>query len=78
MVRITFIAADGRGQDVDAESGRTLMQAAVANGVRGILAECGGARVCGTCHCYIGEPWSAVAGALGDDEAMLLDFSEHR
>ena len=77
MVRITFIEADGTSQTVDAESRKTLMQAATQNGVRGILAECGGARVCGTCHCYIDEHWQGVAGTPCEDERMLVEFSEH-
>lgn len=77
MVQITFFEHNGSSQIVDAERGRTLMQVATANGVRGILAECGGARVCGTCHCYIDEPWRDATGTPGEDEKMMLEFSEH-
>lgn len=77
MVHLTFIEHDGSRHAIEAEHGQTLMQAATSNGVRGILAECGGARVCGTCHCYIDEPWLAIAGVPCADEKMLTEFSEH-
>lgn len=77
MVHVTFVEHDGSSRAVEAENGQTLMQAATANGVRGILAECGGARVCGTCHCYIDEPWLGVTGVPCEDEKMLTEFSEH-
>lgn len=77
MVHVTFIEHDGSSHAVEAESGQTLMQAATANGVRGILAECGGSRVCGTCHCYLDAPWIDIAGAPSEDEKMLVEFSEH-
>lgn len=77
MRRVTFIEHDGESRTIDAEDGQTLMQAATRNGVRGIVAECGGARVCGTCHCFIDEPWLSAAGAPSDDETLLVEFSEH-
>ncbi len=77
MVRVTFIEHDGGSLSVEAGNGETLMQAATCNGVRGIAAECGGARVCGTCHCYIDDAWLGVTGTPSDDEKMMLEFSEH-
>lgn len=77
MIRLTFIDHLGGRHDVTAESGQSLMQAARRGGVRGILAECGGARACGTCHCYIDQAWWEAAGTPGEDEEMLLGFSEH-
>ena len=53
------------------------MQAAIDNGVTGIVAECGGARVCGTCHCYLDEPWLSASGEQEEDEKMLVEFSEN-
>lgn len=77
MVRIIFVESDGTVRRVEVESQQSLMQAATRNGVRGILAECGGARVCGTCHCYIDEAWREATGTPCEDERMLLEFSEH-
>lgn len=74
--RITFIEADGTSKTIDAEAGQSLMLAAVQNGVNGIVGECGGARVCGTCHCYVDEPWLAASGSPHEEETMMLEFSE--
>lgn len=77
MPRITFIEHDGTSRIVEAQVGQTLMQAATGNLVRGIVAECGGARVCGTCHCHVDEAWLLAAGTVSEDEKLLLEFSEH-
>lgn len=75
--QITFIEHDGESRVVQAQEGQTLMQAAIDNGVTGIVAECGGARVCGTCHCYLDQPWLTASGEQEEDETMLLEFSEN-
>jgi 2Fe-2S ferredoxin len=50
------------------------MHAATDNGVAGILADCGGACSCATCHCYVGEDWTARTGAADEVEAQMLEF----
>lgn len=77
MSKITFVEHNGESKTIEAEIGQTLMQVATANGVRGIVAECGGACVCGTCHCFPEAPWQAKAGEPSEDEKMLVEFSEH-
>lgn len=73
MPLITFIAHDGTSQDVHVESGVSLMQAAVDNGIEGIVAECGGACSCATCHCYIDEAWLSKTGETSEMEDTMLD-----
>lgn len=77
MVRISFIESDGRRLDIDAEAGTTVMQAALDHGVRGLVAECGGSQVCGTCQCYIDDAWLAATGTPSEDELALISYSEH-
>src|SRR5690606_14716069 len=44
MPKITYIEeSDGTKYEVDAETGSTVMENAIMNGVPGIVAECGGA-----------------------------------
>jgi ferredoxin, 2Fe-2S len=72
MVTVTFIESSGKEKTVESPEGSTLMEAAVKNGVGGILAECGGACTCATCHVYVDEAWAdKVGGASGDEEEML-------
>ncbi len=71
MPSIVFEQPDGSRRTVDAPSGTSVMKAAVATGVPGILAECGGQAMCATCHVYIqGDP---VLPAVSDEEDEMLD-----
>ena len=55
MTAITFIEDNGTTTELDVPDGWSLMQAATANGVDGILGECGGSCACATCHCYVDD-----------------------
>ena len=57
MPKITFIQPSGDKQTVDAEAGRSVMEAASANMIRGIIADCGGCCSCATCHVYVAPEW---------------------
>ncbi|SEQ35214.1 ferredoxin, 2Fe-2S [Faunimonas pinastri] len=75
MAKITFIAPDDTRYDVEAETGSTVMEAAVRNGVPGIEAECGGACACATCHVYVDPEWQEVTGEPEAMEEDMLDFA---
>lgn len=75
MPRITYIEHNGRKHVVDAESGQTLMEAAIKHLVPGIVAECGGACSCATCHVYVDEAWRAATGEPSEMEEDMLDFA---
>lgn len=49
------------------------MQAATENMVPGILADCGGACACATCHVYIEPPQAAQLPPPSLDELSLLE-----
>ena len=70
MVRVTFVDAGGTEYGVDAPVGSTLMEAAIANEIPGIVGFCGGMCSCGTCHCY---PAGAIAGLLEPPDDNELD-----
>jgi 2Fe-2S ferredoxin len=74
MPLVTFITHDETEHEVHVPTGTTVMHAAIDNGVPGILADCGGACSCATCHCYVDEAWSGKTGAADDVEAQMLDF----
>lgn len=72
MPLITFVDAEGRARTVDAEEGRSLMEAARLARVPGILALCGGFCACATCHVYIDEPFLGRLPRPGGREVALL------
>lgn len=78
MTRITFIEHKGTEHTVEASDGQSIMQAAVDNMVPGIVADCGGACSCATCHGYIDTPWSDKVPVPANDEAAMLDCAMHR
>ena len=53
MPTLIFLEHDGTEHRVDAPVGTSAMQAAVNASVPGILADCGGACACATCHAYV-------------------------
>ena len=75
MVQITYIDADGAARTVEGEVGATVMETAIRNGVPGIVAECGGACACATCHVYVDEEWRAASGEPQPMEEDMLDFA---
>ncbi|MFS8038099.1 2Fe-2S iron-sulfur cluster-binding protein [Xanthobacter sp. AM11] len=75
MVAITFIEFDGTSHAVEGPEGATAMETAIRNGVPGIVAECGGACACATCHVYVDEAWTEKVGAPSEMEEGMLDFA---
>lgn len=75
MAKIVFVKDDGSRAEVEAAAGASAMDAAIANGVTGIIAECGGSAACGTCHVYVESPELGRLGALTDNEDNLLGFT---
>ncbi len=76
MVRITFVEHEGTRREVEARVGQTVMEVGRDHSVRGIIAECGGACACATCHVRVDEKWFAVTGAPSETEATMLEFSQ--
>lgn len=75
MGRVVFVQPDGSKREVDAVDGQSLMQAARANLVPGIVAECGGELSCATCHVFVDEHWAELLPARTDDEADMLEVA---
>jgi 2Fe-2S ferredoxin len=75
MIKVTFIEHNGTAHTVDGEPGQTLMETAVKHTVPGIVAECGGACSCATCHVYVDETWKDKTGAPSEMEEDMLDFA---
>lgn len=75
-MQATWIQADGRRITREVREGETLMQAAVAAGVAGIIGECGGGMACATCHVVVDPDWYAATGGPSTFEADMLDTTD--
>jgi 2Fe-2S ferredoxin len=76
-LRFTAAQADGttRTTEVQAQPGHTAMQAAVAAGIDGVAADCGGMLTCGTCHVYVDPAWADRLPPADDEEQAMLEFT---
>lgn len=74
MPQVIFETSDGELVPANANVGESIMRAAVAIGVRGIDAECGGARTCATCMVHVSPDWFERVGPPGEIEAEMLEF----
>jgi 2Fe-2S ferredoxin len=73
MPKIIFVDPEGEARTVEAEIGATVMETAIRNDVPGILASCGGACACATCHVYIDDDWWERLSERTDEEEDMLD-----
>lgn len=56
MGTVNFITPEGERLAISVKPGNTVMEAAVAQEVPGIEAQCYGAGICATCHVYAEGP----------------------
>lgn len=73
MPSVTYIHPDNTRTVLDVANGTTLMHAAVANGIDGIVAECGGSAMCATCHVYVDTQWLDRLPPVNAVEDEMLD-----
>jgi 2Fe-2S ferredoxin len=73
MPKIVFIEPGGVRREINAPLGLTLMEAARQHGVNGVVAQCGGACACSTCHVYIDPAWLAKLGPREEMEEGMLE-----
>ena len=78
MARITYITPQGERLEVAVDDGYSVMEGAINNDVDGIVAECGGACACATCHSYIDEAWLDRLPRMDDMEDCMLDAAAER
>ena len=74
-ITVHLTAADGSRHDVAGRVGDSLMRAAVAAGVEGIAADCGGTLSCATCHVYVDPAWAARLPPPSRDEDAMLEMT---
>lgn len=77
MAKITYIAHSGEQTVLDVPTGQSVMQGAVNNAVRGIIADCGGACSCATCMVYVPDDWFDRLPPKDSTEQAMLEFCPH-
>ncbi len=75
MPQVTFIEHSGTEHRIELETGKSVMQGAIDNGIPGIDADCGGECACATCHVFVEGDWLAKCGTPGEQEASMLSFA---
>lgn len=78
MPKVIYIDPDGQRHECEVANGLSLMEGAIANGIPGILAICGGSCACSTCHAYVDEAWAERVGPPNDIEDATLELAYER
>ena len=78
MPNVTYIDADGERTESEVANGLSVMEGAIARGVSGILAICGGSCACSTCHAYVDDAWIEMVGPANEIEESTLELATDR
>lgn len=78
MPLLHVVTRDGKAHDIQAKPGANAMQAIGDAGINELLAICGGALSCATCHVYVADEDLGRLEPMGEFEDALLDGSAHR
>lgn len=72
-ISVSYQQPDGSISTIEAADGDSVMDTAMKHGVDGIVAECGGALACATCHVYVGPAFADAVGGPDEFEDELLE-----
>lgn len=75
MPKVIFINPDNSRVEVDVAVGTSLMRAATAHGITGIVGDCGGGLTCATCHVLVDEAFLPGLPSMSTNEDQMLDFT---
>ncbi len=78
MCEVVVGTRSGAERRLTFEPGATLMEVIRDSGIDELLALCGGCCACATCHVYIDEGFAGGLSPMSQDEADLLESSDHR
>lgn len=70
MPTISYTHPDGSVEELSVDASTSVMRAALAGGVDGIVGECGGQAMCATCHVYV-EDQTGLPDISEDEDEML-------
>ncbi len=74
-ITVHLVEADGTRHTLAAQAGQSLMRAAVAAGIDGIKADCGGVMSCATCHVIVDAAWAGRLPTPSRDEQAMLEMT---
>ncbi|MFC5844780.1 2Fe-2S iron-sulfur cluster-binding protein [Aminobacter ciceronei] len=75
MSTITYISNNDSPREVRTDVGMSVMEAAIAHNIPGIIGECGGACACATCHIYLSSEAFEKYGSPNVFEKDMLEFA---
>ena len=75
MVKVIFKKAGKDDRVIEGATGVSVMEAALQNDIGEILADCGGALSCATCHVYVPDEWRDRVGEPAADEQAMLEMA---
>jgi 2Fe-2S ferredoxin len=73
VAKIAYVQSNGDERVLEVAPGLSVMEGAVHNNVRGIIAECHGACSCATCHVYVDPSWVEQVGEKTETELSMLE-----
>jgi len=78
MSELIVTTREGETHLVSAVAGASVMEVIRDAGIDELLALCGGACSCATCHVHVDREFAALLPPVTEDENSLLDGSNHR
>ncbi|CAA9511813.1 MAG: Ferredoxin, 2Fe-2S [uncultured Sphingomonadaceae bacterium] len=78
MPQLIVVTREGESRAVEGEAGLSVMEVIRDNGFDELLALCGGACACATCHVYVDEEWADRLPPMEADEDDLLETADFR
>ena len=78
MPKVIYIDPLGERHEEEVGIGFSLMEGAFNQQIPGMVAECGGAAACGTCHSHISHEWLSRLPPIEDLEEGMLCMVEGR
>ncbi|MBU6448491.1 MAG: 2Fe-2S iron-sulfur cluster binding domain-containing protein [Rhodospirillales bacterium] len=74
MPTVIYVNSNGSRTSITVETGMSVMAGAVEHGVDGIVGQCGGNAICGTCHVYVNPGQLSLLEPISDDEDATLEI----
>lgn len=78
MITISVTDRQGVRAEIRGQEGWSLMEVMKENGLDEVLAICGGACACATCHVFVDDAFLAALPVQTEEESELLDSSPSR